>query len=324
MLSITLFGSARFELQMPGKMQSLHLSPRCAELLAFLGVHRGQSFTRSDLIEAIWSEQVTETAIGSINTTLWRLRKGLEALNVPIGVYLATDRRGVGLSSGAQIEVDVVRFESRARTELAKTAARAGEADREALRVVALLYRERPLAGFSGTWALRCRETLRTIYLDILEHLMAWHAQNAEYALAIGYARRILDVDPLREDVHGALMRYFALNGQRTLALRQFESCRALLQRELAIPPLPEIVALYREIARDSLRAHVTLPSVTNVPAERGIQAPRQAPHASIEGPSRTRELQNLRDKMAELDLSLRALESRFPLEAEPGKPEAR
>jgi DNA-binding SARP family transcriptional activator len=322
MLSITLFGSARFDLQTSGRMQSLHLSPRCAELLAFLAIHTGQAFSRSDLIEAISSEQVTETAIGSINTALWRLRKGLEALNVPVGAYLITDRRGVGLSSSAQIEVDVARFESLARSELTK-AVRGGEVNRESLREMALLYRERPLAGFSGMWALRCRETLRTIYLDILEHLMMWHAQNEEYGHAINYARRILDIDGLREDVHGALMRYFSLNGQRTLALRQFESCRSLLQRELAIPPLPEIVTLYREIARDSLRAHVPIPSAMDLSAERGRRAAHYAPPPPIDELSRTRELQNLRDKMAELDQSLRALESRFPLKAEPVKTEA-
>jgi DNA-binding SARP family transcriptional activator len=307
MLSITLFGSARFELQVPGKIGSLHLAPRCAELLAFLGIYKGQSFTRGDLIEAIWSEQVTDIAIGSINTTLWRLRKGLETFEVPISTYLVTDRRGVGLRSGAQIEVDVARFESQARQELAKAAARGGGADYEALREIALLYRNRPLAGFSGVWALRCRESLRTIYVDILEHLMAWHAQNGEYAQAIDYARRILDVDPVREDVHGALMRYFALNGQRTLALRQFEACRALLQRELAISPLPEIVALYREIARDSLRVHVTTPAATR--AQPLSTSPSEAP-------SHTQELQTLKDRMARIDRSLRALESRMPLEA--------
>lgn len=321
MLSITLFGSVRFELQVSGKMQPLRLSPRCAELLAFLGIHKGQSFLRRDLVEAIWNEQATGTAIGSINTALWRLRKSLETSDFPTGEYLVSDRRGVSLNGSGPVEVDTARFESRARQELVKAASKTTEADCTALQQLTLLYRDRPLAGFSSTWALRCREMLRITYVDILERLMTWHGQNGKYADAIAYARRILDMDPLREDVHGALMRYFALNGQRTLALRQFETCRSLLQRELAIPPLPKIIALYREIARDSFRAHVATPPLLpngDVEAqwpesqigERDLRPPTGA---ARETP--VRELRMLRERIAEFDRHLHAMESNFARE---------
>ena len=70
-----------------------------------------------------------------------------------------------------------------------------------------------------------------------------------EYDDAIHYARLVLAVDELREDVHRDLMRYLVCNGQRALALRQFEVCRAALRRELAIQPMNETMAVYRQIA---------------------------------------------------------------------------
>ena len=50
-----------------------------------------------------------------------------------------------------------------------------------------------------------------------------------DYSSAIRYAQDMLDRDTLREDIHRELMRLFLLSGQRALALRQFELCRAAL-----------------------------------------------------------------------------------------------
>ena len=57
----------------------------------------------------------------------------------------------------------------------------------------------------------------------------------------------------LREDVHRELMQLFVLNGQRAHALRQFEHCRELLRRELAIHPMRETMALYQKIANSAI-----------------------------------------------------------------------
>jgi DNA-binding SARP family transcriptional activator len=64
----------------------------------------------------------------------------------------------------------------------------------------------------------------------------------------------VLDCDALPEDVHRELMRLLACNGQRALALRQFEVCRTLLKNELGIAPMRETVSLYREIASGAVR----------------------------------------------------------------------
>jgi DNA-binding SARP family transcriptional activator len=54
--------------------------------------------------------------------------------------------------------------------------------------------------------------------------------------------------DPLREDTHRALMRLHSAQGQRALAMRQYEVCRDLLAGELGIVPLEETQTLYAQI----------------------------------------------------------------------------
>jgi hypothetical protein len=74
-----------------------------------------------------------------------------------------------------------------------------------------------------------------------------------DYAEGIRHAQAILDNDALREDVHRDLMQLFVLSGQRAQALRQFEHCRELLRRELAIQPMRETMTLYQSIAQSAI-----------------------------------------------------------------------
>ena len=49
--------------------------------------------------------------------------------------------------------------------------------------------------------------------------------------------------EPLRESAHRVLIDAHVGAGNRGEALRQFRVCRALLERELGLPPGPDLVA---------------------------------------------------------------------------------
>lgn len=115
------------------------------------------------------------------------------------------------------------------------------------------LYRGPLLAGFSrpdsaefGMWARLERRTQETLYLKALVALVEEQTARGEYATAIAYARRYLETDDLAEDMHRRLIELYAATGDRGAALRQFERCTAILERELGINPLPETRAAYR------------------------------------------------------------------------------
>jgi len=67
------------------------------------------------------------------------------------------------------------------------------------------------------------------------------------YDLALQSALRLVQVDPLREEGHRALMRLYHLLGRTDDALRAFAHCRGLLDSELEPQPArarPTIAAL--------------------------------------------------------------------------------
>jgi DNA-binding SARP family transcriptional activator len=249
MLSVVLFGSMSASLESSGTARMLRLAPRVAELLAFLALGRGEYFSRADLADSLWGDRAQEVTAGTLNTALWRLRRSIEQTPAQPRDFLVTNRQGaVGLNGPRPVSLDVAEFERLTRPGLSKPAGQLTEADCEALRVSITLYRGNVLAGFGGSWALREQERLRNTYLNAAGRLMHVAELRREYEDAIHYARLVLAVDELREDVHRDLMRHLVCNGQRALALRQFEVCRAALRRELAIQPMNETMAVYRQI----------------------------------------------------------------------------
>lgn len=119
------------------------------------------------------------------------------------------------------------------------------------------LYRGRFLDGFSLTdspefdqWLSQSQRHYERAYLDLLRRLAMAKAEQGDYAAAIAYAQRYLATDDLAEEIHRQLITLYALQGDRAAALRQFEQCAIVLERELGAPPLPETRAAY-----DAVRA---------------------------------------------------------------------
>jgi DNA-binding SARP family transcriptional activator len=251
MLYLCLFGHlsvARCDGPAPGA--AVGLSGRPAGLLAYLALAKGRFFSRSDLLSTLWSDPAQDGSSGSFNTTLWRLRKTLARAPLEHDEIVQCDRRGaVGLARDAPLKLDVDEFSELVNPGLNKALEQLDETDIENLRRGVRLYRDDILSGFSDDWALRARELHRRLQLNALARLMQLSALARDYASAIRYAQEILDHDALREDVHRELMRLFMLNGQRAMALRQFELCRAALRKELAIQPMAETLQAYQRIA---------------------------------------------------------------------------
>src|SRR5262249_32187600 len=78
---------------------------------------------------------------------------------------------------------------------------------------------------------------------------------------AIVTAQRLLQLDPAREETHRLLMRLYAAAGQRAQALRQYEHCRDILERDLQAKPDTETERLHRQLQSETRPAVETTAS---------------------------------------------------------------
>jgi len=135
----------------------------------------------------------------------------------------------------------------------------------EELRQAVHLYSGDLLPDCYDDWIQPERERLRELFISKIEQLIQSLENERNYSQAISYARRLLDVEPVREETHLRLMRLYAANGERTQALHTYHSCVTLLERELGAEPGPDIQYAYKRLL--NVGEHPAIERITGTPA---------------------------------------------------------
>lgn len=219
-----------------------------AELLGYLLLHQETEHHREKLIDLLWPDGSPDNARGRLNTVLWRLRSLFAGLGLDTAVYLPASRDWIAFTPTRPFSCDLAQFEQ-ALTQASQTR---NEGLREqCLQTAVSLYRGDLFDGLYPDWILIAREQFARRFLLALGELMAACLARHAYAEALAHGQTILAADPLREEVHRALMLCHWRLGQPSQAIQQFHQCARLLLEELHILPLPETRALYQQLLEE-------------------------------------------------------------------------
>jgi len=247
-------------------------------LLAYLVLFR-RVHAREVLLNLFWGDYREDRARKCLNTAFWRLRKALEPEGVPRGTYLVTTSMGkVGFNRQSNYCLDVAEFEKHTQKALAQPYAALTAAEARTLEIALSLYSGDLLEGFYDDWILRERERLYSLELRGLAHLLKYHRHHKDYEKALACGQKILDLDPLREEIHREMMRLHAASRQRTLAVRQYETCCRILDEDLSVGPMEETRLLHNQICsqkKQDLRSSDLLANPG--PARQTLQQAQQA-----------------------------------------------
>ncbi len=215
---------------------------KATALLALLAV-TGREHSREQLADLLWPE--ADGARGRAS-----LRRTLSVTAAVMGDGLMISRAAVALQPSA-VQVDVRDFE----TLIARP-------DAASLERAAQLYRGDFLTGFTlrdcpefEEWQASVSEELRQSLARGLQRLVAACMADGELERAAGHARRWLQLDPLHEPAHQAIIRLHGWAGQRSAAMRQYRTLVRVLDRDLAVRPLPETTQLYHDVRAGRLEA---------------------------------------------------------------------
>jgi DNA-binding SARP family transcriptional activator len=246
-LRIYLFGGGR---TMSGGQMETKMNPTIKALFAYLLLHRKRSHSREVLSSLFWGNQEEQKARRCLSTALWRLRNNLNCEGKMAQQHILTEAGGeIRFNPDCQYWLDVAEFEQKTRPLLHLPIASLNDTDAQTLEEAVALYKDDLLVNFYDDWAIRERERLRNIYLQSLNCLMQFYKSEKRFEKSIEFGRRILSLDPLRENVQRTLMRIYARKGQRNIALLLYQEYEELLAAELGIRPMKETQSLYYEIA---------------------------------------------------------------------------
>ena len=229
-----------------GKTLALPASKKTRALLGYLVVVGGRAQPRPRLCELLWDGPDDPRA-----ALRWSLTKLRPLLDDAGGTRLSADREHVA-------------FERKnASVDLAWIGENVGDVARapiERLRRAASLFRGELLEGLDlpecyrfHEWCVAEREQARRRHGEILATL-ADRLDEPEEALT--HARRRVAIDPLAEAGHVAVMRLLAKLGRPREAIKQYESCRRILQGQLGRGPSKELEAARSMLGRVSAAPH--------------------------------------------------------------------
>ncbi|MBV8151354.1 MAG: winged helix-turn-helix domain-containing protein [Candidatus Eremiobacteraeota bacterium] len=224
---------------------------RAVTLLKILITNYGRVVMRDELIELLWPSDTPKDAAKLLKIVVHYLRRGLgEPENRKTETSsISTEPNGYSFNAAAPHRIDALEFEAKAEEGLHFERRGRWREALAALQSATKIYRGDYLEDERySDWCLRRRRHLREVLFEILLTTARLLRANGDYAEAIPYFRRILELDPCMEEVHRDLMDVLRAAGKRTQALRQFEACRRALREEFDVDPLMETESLYRSI----------------------------------------------------------------------------
>ncbi len=216
-------------------LDDANLSRKVKAVAAFLALQQGQPQSREKIAALFWENSPEEQARTNLRQCLSSLRKQLKEALITRGDLVQLDSK--------QIELDAARFEELITSQ-----------NPQQIEDAISIYEGDLLDGFSikeegfESWLRPERERLRNLMIVGLSMLIGSKEAISDQAAVTTLAARLLVLDPINEAAHCNLMRAYAVQGRHEAALKQFETCKQTLERELGVAPKPQTIEAFNEI----------------------------------------------------------------------------
>lgn len=251
-LRVIYFG--KFQVTLDGKPLTHWPSRKVKTLFAYLILNHKKHIYKDVLMDKFWPHSDPDSARNCLNVALYNLRQNLQKIDSTLNIILYKDECYF-INQTIDLYIDVEDFLAYWRL--------AQNSERRKDIYASLGYYELAAAIYKGdfmeedlyqNWQDTERESLKEIYLVILDKISNFYSLDGKPSIAINLCNQILDKDNCREDVHQRLMRCYYKIGKRDKAIKQFKKCQEILKQELDVEPMSSTVNLYHQIKQGMLK----------------------------------------------------------------------
>jgi LuxR family transcriptional regulator, maltose regulon positive regulatory protein len=190
------------------------------------------------LLDRYWPDLDGDAARNAFDLAVHRLRKLLKHKNAVVvshGRLLLNDRA---------VWVDAFVLAALGEADYAD------KASGDHVRRLLLLYRGPFLADEVDPWIFAARERLRSRFLRCVGDLGAILQGSRSYGAETDLYQRVLEIEPLAEQVYRALMHCLIAQGRHAEALRVYQRCEEVLSTLLRAQPSAPTRELYASIPK--------------------------------------------------------------------------
>jgi|GEM_PF-1616885 len=269
----------QFQVFSAGKLVERFDTLKNRALLAYLALEGGAALSRDFLAGLLWPDFPNAIALRNLRLALFNVRQALDELsdagNPAMPGPILASRMAIQFDANAPVWVDAREFEALFGQNHRHLHANLDDCPlciERLERAIAYYHGDfldgmylRDADGFME-WLMLRRAHLQQLALDGLDQLSRYYLRQAEGAVddavlisgvgkVLAFARRALELEPVRESAYVHLMKALALQGKKQEALSQYEACRKILANELAVEPENETRRLSEQIRMDAYPA---------------------------------------------------------------------
>jgi len=204
-------------------------------LLSYLAINADRPQSRERLMALLWGDRSEQQARQSLNQALMSIRRLGEREGVQL---LSSDGNKITLRGDA-LQRDVAQFQSLLADDPAKATTLYGGPFLDDLSISESSFE---------AWRHATGSELQDLACSAMEKAAETAASSGDFEMAIEFAKRQVSLDPLREDAHRRLIQILHDSGDRAAALRQYQACVEVLEKELQLKPDAETRALMERI----------------------------------------------------------------------------
>jgi DNA-binding SARP family transcriptional activator/predicted ATPase/Tfp pilus assembly protein PilF len=277
---------AKLTLQLQGPIQ-IKLNDQVLEdlgttktrgLLVYLALEGAKTHSRDHLAALFWPSQSEKHAKQSLRQALFQLKKVING--VPV---LDVSNRTIRLDPGLVIQSDTAEIEA-----LASACREHGHRGidyclpcLQRQQAILDLFQGEFLDGFQladnayfNEWLILRREKIHLIAMAANDILGKYYERRGEYHQSLQYVQAQLALEPWREISHRQAIRLYALLGERSRALNQYQECCAVLKKEFDVSPTAATERLVDQIKTGSLQA--ISPTINIIPIQQRLFVGRE------------------------------------------------
>ena len=248
LLAIEVMALGEVEIRMDGrKILDLEWESEKSRELFLLLLSHNRPMRRDEIVAALWPETGGKRATSAFHSSLYRVRRALNAECVVEsgGAY--------ALNPAARLSYDVREFERA--LEMAGATPAGDRAYVDALRTAVDLYRGPFAPSLDSEWADARRLALEERFLEAAAKLADRLILREDYAAAVQVCRRLLECDPYNEAACYKLMQAHAAAGDCEAAFYAYRRYSEALDRDIGDKPGHAISRLYSEVRAQLGRA---------------------------------------------------------------------
>jgi predicted ATPase/DNA-binding SARP family transcriptional activator len=299
-LSVLLLGP--FQATLDGHVVTGFESATVRALLAYLAAEAERAHTREAVAELLWPERPPGVALADLRHALANLRKVIaDPAATPPTLLITPTTLQFNLASA--VTVDLHRF-----TALLQPASLTPAAAQTALALRLGAF----LDGFTlphspqfEEWLVVMAERVDQLTMRALTHLAGDCTARRDFAQAAHWLREQFKLEPWNEEIHQQLIWQLALSGQPAAALRHYDICRRLLEKELGVTPQPATEALVARIRSGEFGATEVASDPPPVAVTSAAPPVVKLPPRPLSFLGRTAELETVADLLANPDCRL-------------------